>query len=85
MHVLQAGGLSSRVEGAVQEAKKRDMDDLHQDGETRAPGMWIACIAALTSRNKWTPTPTDTHTHTHFSLVCHWTIFLHIRLSEVVL
>lgn len=47
MHGLQAGGLSSRVEGAVQEAKKRDMDDLHQDGETRAPGMWIACFAAL--------------------------------------
>lgn len=64
MHVLQAGGLSSRVEGAVQEAKKRDMDDLHQDGETRAPGMWIACIAALTSRNKCTLTPTDTHTET---------------------
>lgn len=48
MHVLQAGGLSSRVEGAVQEAKKRDLDDLHQDGETRVPGMWIACFAALT-------------------------------------
>ncbi|XP_034248576.1 casein kinase I isoform X1 [Thrips palmi] len=32
-----AGGLSSRVEGAVQEAKKRDMDDMHQDGETRVP------------------------------------------------
>lgn len=47
MHVLQAGGLSSRVEGAVQEAKKRDMDDMHQDGETRVPGMWIACFAAV--------------------------------------
>ncbi|XP_052126791.1 casein kinase I isoform X9 [Frankliniella occidentalis] len=36
-----AGGLSSRVEGAVQEAKKRDLDDLHQDGETRVPAEGI--------------------------------------------